>query len=68
MKIILLLGLIIRLRRIVMIYNIANKMIKYANGNNYNIKHFLKVHAYAKTHGSRKQCPWTCNVCYKCLC
>ena len=49
MKIILLLGLIIRLRRIVMIYNIANKMIKYANGNNYNIKHFLKVHAYAKT-------------------
>ena len=43
MKIILLLGLIIRLRRI------ANKMIKYANGNNYNIKHFLKVHAYAKT-------------------
>ena len=39
----------IRLRRIVMIYNIANKMIKYANGNNYNIKHFLKVHAYAKT-------------------
>ena len=42
-------GLIIRLRRIVMIYNIANKMIKYANGNNYNIKHFLKVHAYAKT-------------------
>ena len=49
MKIILLLGLIIRLRRIVMIYNIANKMIKYANGNKYNIKHFLKVHAYAKT-------------------
>ena len=49
MKIILLLGLIIRLRRIVMIYNIANKMIKYANGNNYNIKHLLKVHAYAKT-------------------
>ena len=49
MKIILLLGLIIRLRRIVMIYNIANKMIKYDNGNNYNIKHFLKVHAYAKT-------------------
>ena len=32
-----------------MIYNIANKMIKYDNGNKYNNKHFLKVHAYAKT-------------------
>ena len=49
MKIILLLGLIIRVRRIVMIYNIANKMIKYAIGNNYNIINFLKLHAYAKT-------------------
>ena len=47
MKIILLLGLIIRLQ--VCDDLCTNKMIKYANGNNYNIKHFLKVHAYAKT-------------------
>ena len=47
-----------------MIYNIANKMIKYANGNNYNIKHFLKVllmlkHWWiSKTESARLKSSW----------